>query len=71
MMPWNLGAVVHAVSLRLAVELDCDARVLRERRGGHSYGDVLIDLAEHALPLRLTAVALADDSLTFTKGLLQ
>jgi len=48
--------------LRLAVELDCDARVLRAGSTPGSYGALLIDVAERASLIRLNALALADDS---------
>jgi bla regulator protein blaR1 len=61
MMPWNPALWYMLSRVRLAVELDCDARVLRSGVAPKTYGTLLIDLAEQALPLRLTAVALADD----------
>jgi hypothetical protein len=48
--------------LRLAVELDCDARVLRRGAAPRLYGALLIDVAQHASGLQLSALALADDS---------
>lgn len=61
LMPWN-PALWYAFSrLRLAVELDCDARVLG--RGGiaaRSYGALLIDVAEYAPRLRFGVAALAN-----------
>jgi bla regulator protein blaR1 len=61
-LPWN-PAVWYMVSrLRLAVELDCDARVLRRGALPQSYGTLLIDLAQHASTLRVSALALADDA---------
>lgn len=60
--PWN-PAVWYMISrLRLAIELDCDARVLRRGAVPRSYGSLLIDVAQHAAPLRLNVVALVDDS---------
>ncbi|HEX4682085.1 MAG TPA: M56 family metallopeptidase, partial [Gemmatimonadaceae bacterium] len=63
LMPWNPALWYMYSRLRLAVELDCDARVLR---GGSaapgSYGALLIDVAEHASVIRLSALALADDT---------
>jgi hypothetical protein len=60
--PWN-PAVWYMVSrLRLAIELDCDARVLRRGAAPESYGSLLIDVAQHASVLRSSALALADDS---------
>jgi hypothetical protein len=48
--------------LRLAVELDCDQRVLRGGVGAHTYGTLLIDLAGRCSGLRVGAPALADES---------
>jgi beta-lactamase regulating signal transducer with metallopeptidase domain len=61
-MPWNPALWFMLSRLRLAVELDCDARVLRGGVAPKTYGDLLIDLAERAAPLRLATTALADDS---------
>jgi TonB-dependent SusC/RagA subfamily outer membrane receptor len=61
-MPWS-PAVWYMVSrLRLTIELDCDARVLRRGAAPHAYGTLLIDVAQHAAPLTLSALGLADDS---------
>ncbi|MGH7615871.1 MAG: M56 family metallopeptidase [Gemmatimonadaceae bacterium] len=62
LMPWNAALWFMLSRLRLAVELDCDARVLRAGVAPRAYGDLLIDLAERAIPLRLATTALADDS---------
>lgn len=61
MMPWNPALWFLLSRMRLAVELDCDARVLRGGVSATAYGHVLIDVAELALPLNVTAVALAND----------
>ncbi|HTE44476.1 MAG TPA: M56 family metallopeptidase [Gemmatimonadaceae bacterium] len=60
--PWNPALWYMLSRLRLAVELDCDARVLRRGAAPRSYGFLLIDVAQHASALRLSALALADDS---------
>jgi TonB-dependent SusC/RagA subfamily outer membrane receptor len=60
-MPWNPALWYMLSRVRLAVELDCDARVLRGGVAPKTYGTLLIDVAEQALPLRVTATALADD----------
>ena len=60
--PWNAALWYMLSRLRLAVELDCDARVLGRGAVPRSYASLLIDVAQHALPLRFSAVALADDS---------
>jgi len=61
-LPWSPALWFMLSRLRLAVELDCDARVLRGGVAPKAYGDLLIDLAERAAPLRLATTALADDS---------
>lgn len=62
LMPWN-PALWYAFSrLRLAVELDCDARVLgRGDIAARSYGALLIDVAEYAPRLRFGVAALANN----------
>ena len=60
-MPWNPAIWYMFSRLRLAVELDCDARVLRRGAAVDSYGTLLIDVAERASRFRLSALALADD----------
>lgn len=44
-MPWNLPLWYALRRLRLAIELDCDARVLRAGHDRQQYGGVLIDVA--------------------------
>jgi hypothetical protein len=60
--PWNPALWYMLSRLRLAVELDCDARVIRRGALPRSYGSLLIDMARHASALRLSALALADDA---------
>ena len=60
--PWNPLIWYMMSRLRLAVELDCDARVLRRGAAPQSYGSLLIDVAQQSSALRLSALALADDS---------
>jgi hypothetical protein len=43
-MPWNVALWWQLVRLRVAVELDCDARVLRDA-DARSYGDLLLEVA--------------------------
>jgi beta-lactamase regulating signal transducer with metallopeptidase domain len=61
MLPWNPAIWWMLSRLRLAVELDCDARVLRDGAAPLSYGALLINLAEQC-STRTGAPALADDS---------
>lgn len=62
LVPWHPVAWWMASRLRLAVELDCDARVLRHGASPRQYGELLLALS-HSLPTRrnsLHALALLD-----------
>ena len=59
-LPWH-PAVWWALSrLRLAIELDCDARVLNRGVQPRPYGSLLIDIAGQCAGHRVGALALAD-----------
>jgi beta-lactamase regulating signal transducer with metallopeptidase domain len=60
-MPWNPAVWWMLSRLRLAVELDCDARVLRLGAPPRSYGTLLIELANRCTGLPVGAPALADE----------
>jgi beta-lactamase regulating signal transducer with metallopeptidase domain len=62
LMPWHPAVWWMLSRLRLAVELDCDVRVLRHGVAARSYGTLLIDLAERCSGFRFGAPALADTS---------
>ena len=62
LVPWNPGLWLILSRLRLAIEVDCDTRVLRGGVSARSYSSLLVDVAERATPLRLAVTALADDS---------
>ena len=62
LLPWHPAVWYMLSRLRLAVELDCDVRVLRGGVATYSYGTLLIDLAERCSGLRVGAAALADTS---------
>src|SRR4030095_1679071 len=48
-MPWNLAAWWLNRRLRLAVELDCDARVLAGGHDPRAYGTLLLDVCSRRL----------------------
>ena len=54
-MPWNVALWWQLLRLRVAVELDCDARVLRDA-DARSYGDLLLEVARPRRRPRLIAV---------------
>lgn len=61
LMPWNVGLWWCAARLRRAVELDCDARVLRRFPSAREYGYVLLEVAARGRntgPLAIPMVAL-------------
>jgi hypothetical protein len=57
--------VDHPVASRLAIEIDCDARVLRGGVSPHAYGSLLVEVAERVAAA--IAMALSDSSLTSSK----
>ena len=46
LMPWNLALWFQARRLRLAIELDCDARVLRAQPSAERYGLLMMTIAQ-------------------------
>jgi len=56
-MPWNLPLWWMLRSLRLAIELDCDQRVLARGVPAETYGRVLIDVAGRRGPALSLALA--------------
>jgi TonB family protein len=61
LVPWNLALWWHARRLRLAVEVDCDARVLRAHPDVRRYALLLVDVARRAATRHPTlAAALAE-----------
>lgn len=59
-LPWNAALWWMLLRLRLAVELDCDARVLRSGAVARSYGALLLEIAAHTRSFPFSAPALAD-----------
>jgi beta-lactamase regulating signal transducer with metallopeptidase domain len=70
LMPWHPAAWWMLARLRLAIELDCDARVLRRGVHARSYGEMLIDLAGQCSGFRVGATALADKTSHLERRLL-
>jgi len=58
--PWHPAVWYLVNRVRLAIELDCDARVLRSGASPSSYCGLLIDVAAQQRALRIGALALAD-----------
>jgi hypothetical protein len=58
--PWNPALWWLLRRLRLAVEMDCDARVLGRGHGTHDYGGLLLQVGQHRTRLPLAAAALGE-----------
>lgn len=55
--PWNLLVWWQFSRLRLAIEIDCDARVLQDDADSHAYGSLLLEMAARARRMSPIAVA--------------
>lgn len=62
LVPWHPAAWWMLSRLRLAVELDCDRRVLGQGAATAAYGALLIDLAGQGSGFHVGAPALADSA---------
>lgn len=58
--PWNPVAWWLLRRLRLAVEIDCDARVLGRGHSTPDYGELLLRVGQHRAQLPLSAAALGE-----------
>lgn len=63
-MPWNLPLWWQLRRLRFAIEIDCDARVLRRGHEMHRYGEALIAVGERQ-STDIAAVAAMSESKSF------
>ena len=62
LMPWNPGVWWQARRLRLALELDCDARTLRSSGAVETYGKLLLLIAERQRMTRLAPMLAESNS---------
>ncbi|HYJ80633.1 MAG TPA: M56 family metallopeptidase, partial [Longimicrobiaceae bacterium] len=69
LVPWNPAAWWMLRRLRVAVELDCDARVLRRGAPRQAYGLLLIDIAGRGSGLSLGVAAVAGSPSTLERRL--
>lgn len=60
LLPWNLPIWWQLRRLRFAIEVDCDARVLRAGQSPASYSAVLLNVATHLVPSTIAAAGLAE-----------
>lgn len=64
LMPWNLPLWWQLHRLRRAIEVDCDARVLREGLDSSQYGETLIDVSQRP-SVYIGSVAAISESRSF------
>jgi len=57
LLPWNPVAWWQLRRLRLAIEVDCDARVLRRHPDARTYGDLLLAMGARTRRMPLAAAA--------------
>jgi len=60
LMPWNPAVWWQLRRLRLAVEVDCDSRVLRRRGDVRAYGALLLEMGRRAGGSRLAVAAFSE-----------
>jgi beta-lactamase regulating signal transducer with metallopeptidase domain len=67
LIPWNLPIWWQLRRLRFAIEVDCDARVLRAGQSRSTYSAVLLNVATHLVPLRSAATGLSESGSSLEK----
>jgi beta-lactamase regulating signal transducer with metallopeptidase domain len=67
LMPWNLPIWWQLRRLRFAMEVDCDARVLRAGESRSTYSAVLLKVARQLVPLRAAAAGLSESGSSLEK----
>lgn len=67
--PWNAALWYAFARLRLAVEADCDSRVLRSRPDVRAYGSVLLDVSARAVAGAAPVAALAESATQLSRRL--
>lgn len=60
LMPWNLPLWWQLHRMRLAIEVDCDARVIGHGVAVRDYGSLLIDIAGRSTPMPRALAALSE-----------
>jgi beta-lactamase regulating signal transducer with metallopeptidase domain len=67
LVPWNLPVWWQLRRLRFAMEVDCDARVLRAGQSRSTYSSVLLNVATYLVPLRAAAAGLSESASSLEK----
>jgi hypothetical protein len=67
LLPWNVPIWWQLRRLRFAIEVDCDARVLRTGQVASFYSAVLLNVATRLSPARLAAAGLSESGSSLEK----
>jgi beta-lactamase regulating signal transducer with metallopeptidase domain len=67
LLPWNLPIWWQLRKLRFAMEVDCDARVLRAGQSPSSYSAALLDVATRLVPVRAAAAGVSESASSLEK----
>lgn len=59
-VPWNVVVAWMVARLRHAIEIDCDARVMRRHRDVRGYGELLIDVSRRPASMAAGLTAFAE-----------
>ncbi len=62
LLPWNFASWFALRHVKHAIEMDCDARVLRDQTDAHAYCTLLLDVGERTLAGVAPIAALAEPS---------
>ena len=60
LVPWSPAAWWQLRRLRLAMEVDCDARVLARRADVRAYGELLLEVGRRGAGIRLPSAAMSE-----------
>jgi hypothetical protein len=60
LVPWNVPLWWQLRRLRFAMEVDCDARVLRRGAEARAYGEMLLSVGQHRVRIPYGAMALTE-----------
>lgn len=58
--PWNIPLWWQLRRLRCAIEIDCDARILRDATSETEYGEALVKVQQHRTRMPIGAIALIE-----------
>ncbi len=67
--PWNVAVWWQFHRLRLAIELDCDRRVLARGTSTREYGEMLLEMGRRKANIGLAAAAVAEPASTLERRL--